>query len=158
MDFIRELITRYRLQGRDSYHTNVTGVVNKIIRITGKDDGRYIVKDEVYLATIPGTPGVMRSSKPDKCIFQLIVLDEEPVLVIECKHHDSASQDFTADDRRQLLRYMIAASFPTGWLVSEYFSEFYKLNNDTLNATMTLHGQLDMLDDLDTIVEIVRNL
>ncbi|KXN73227.1 hypothetical protein CONCODRAFT_3899 [Conidiobolus coronatus NRRL 28638] len=93
---------------------------------TNKDSGTYIVKYEVVLGSIPGTPDLVRLTKPDKCIFQLIVyrdetLDRElPVVAIECKHRPMNHDKFSSNERYQLKRYMIAAGFPLGLLVSEF--------------------------------------
>jgi hypothetical protein len=130
LERLKNQILGYReLEPDNGYESNVTAIANAILDLAGKTFSRgYIVKNECIMKSIRcDTIGIYRDKKTDKVVFKersrpmrgQINPNEEPLLLIECKHYSSKDAGFLDTDRNQLRQYMFAAEFPNGILLSE---------------------------------------
>jgi hypothetical protein len=133
---LKNKIITYQNLGDRGYETNTTAIANILLELSGKTFlNGYIIRDESILKAIQvNVISILQEKRPDKTVHKeverpvrdSVIFNEKPIMVIECKHHNSI-KDFNDDDYNQLQQYMLGANFPIGILLSEFKAVTLKL-------------------------------
>ncbi|KXN66708.1 hypothetical protein CONCODRAFT_11355 [Conidiobolus coronatus NRRL 28638] len=166
--FLLNKIFKYRnLPDGVHYETNVTAIVNILLEICDIRASRgYIIKDESIMISVRrDVAQEAERKKADKIVLKdvsrpmrnLVVDDEKPLLVIECKSHSDPEQEFTDLNDDQIQTYMSSLKFPYGLLISEYKAQFYsgKYGRYSTNIGPDLYIS-DILDNINALIDKIK--
>ncbi|KAI8892123.1 hypothetical protein BC833DRAFT_612591 [Globomyces pollinis-pini] len=166
--FLLQQIERYQALGENGCETNTTAIANTLLDFGNKTPRNgYIIRDECIMkamSTVVLT--VSENLGADKPVHQevdhpsrnSVNLNEKPILVIECKHHNNLNESFKEEDFHQITQYILSYKLPIGILLSEFKVVIIKASFSERLPIFKQEKELNLPEDNQILLDYINEL